>query len=963
MSKAIQGAAELGGAILIGAGMLFPPTAAFFNNPIFYKAFAALALGGIAMEAGAIADALTSNRGQNITTRQPASFRQIVYGTQRVGGVMIYRSTTGSHHDQVNYVIVLAGHECWAIQSLYLDGRKVYFNPGSTFGYHVRNGFGFGGDADGSNHTGPGGQTYNFGGLVYCEARYGDQMPGDVIGALTANDPVWAADGLGNSPYVGGCTYIYLKREYNPEQFPQEPEIRVTVMGKPIFDPRTGLTEYSANWALVANDIITDPVNGLGDPSVNQAQLIAAANVCDEDVALAAGGTEKRYECHMHYDTSVEPGAQLDGMMPGAAGRLSRIGGEWYIWPAYWQGPSFNFDTSALTGAVQWTANRGLRDLCNRVTGTYTAANYPYNVAGNLYDSNGWYDHSIANTFPFGFQPTTFPQYEQDALHGYPANQYLNEDSGVSGAWDVAITYAAETVVTHAGSIWKSLVGSNLGNTPAAGSADWIAFSNALPKEVSLQTVLSIAQAQRVARIVLMRNRQQGTGTLELGLQATGMQPVDVMQFTFPYLGWGGKLLEISRCSPFRVVEGSGDGEAPSIRANYDVQETSIAVYEWSTTEELTVYDVPASTGGYLYSPAPPTSMSLTSNAGTALAQPGGVLIPRIEVQWSTPLDGRVTQIQMQVRVHGVTPWTDAGSIDVSLNFGFITAVAGVAYDVRIRSVRASGASSVWVELDNFTAGYVLSSTVAPYAYGPGSIIPEAYVTGDAALVCEPFSAYIGNRSIAMFPGGAYTITGLAQQTFYYVYWIDPTTAGGNVTPIATTDVTDFLGKPGYFLIDSATTGFAATGVGGRYYPSSYNDVGTRGTQDPSDSFDGDLSTYAVVSASASPFTSADGDYAMQGDPAVALGAASTLTLDMEVTMSGLSTPPGQVEVDVSINGVAQPPLLFTAVTGRALYTWTVPSGTSLSTVITELQVSANVPVISHPNTVSALVYECFIQS
>jgi hypothetical protein len=43
------------------------------------------------MEAGAIASALTSNRGMDITTRQAASARQIIYGMQRVGGDMVYQ--------------------------------------------------------------------------------------------------------------------------------------------------------------------------------------------------------------------------------------------------------------------------------------------------------------------------------------------------------------------------------------------------------------------------------------------------------------------------------------------------------------------------------------------------------------------------------------------------------------------------------------------------------------------------------------------------------------------------------------------------------------------------------------------------------------------------------------------------------------------------------------------------------
>jgi len=55
-----------------------------------------------------------------------------------------------------------------------------------------------------------------------------------------------------------------------------------------------------------------------------------------------------------------------------------------------------------------------------------------------------------------------------------------------------------------------------------------------LPKEICYQTVLSITQAQRCAKIALLRNRQQGSGTFEMALCAYKMQPCDVMLFTFP---------------------------------------------------------------------------------------------------------------------------------------------------------------------------------------------------------------------------------------------------------------------------------------------------------------------------------------------------------------------------------------------------------------------------------------------
>ena len=76
MSKAIQGAVMIGAAVGIGAAIFFTGGAALAALPILAQLGTGLLLGGAAMEAGAIADALTQQRGMGITTRQAAAFRR-----------------------------------------------------------------------------------------------------------------------------------------------------------------------------------------------------------------------------------------------------------------------------------------------------------------------------------------------------------------------------------------------------------------------------------------------------------------------------------------------------------------------------------------------------------------------------------------------------------------------------------------------------------------------------------------------------------------------------------------------------------------------------------------------------------------------------------------------------------------------------------------------------------------------
>jgi len=604
---------------------------------------------------------------------------------------------------------------------------------------------------------GPGGAHYNFANKAFCEVRFGDQPPGDYMASLTANDSQWPTTARG-----GGVAYLYLNIGYDTTQFPGEPEIRITVNGKnTIWDPRTSTYGFSTNWALQVADVIADPVFGLGDPSVNQAQLIAAANVCDQMVATSQGN-ESNFQQHIHYDTSTPPGDALASMMPAAAGRLSRVGGEWFIFPAYWQGPSFAFDESNLTDSIAWSPYRSLKDLINCVNGTYTAPNYPYALTGNLYDTNGWYYGTTNNLWNYAWQTTSFPQYQPDSLHGYTSNQYLAADGGI-----------------------------------------------VLPKELSLRGVISVVQAQRVAKINLMRNRQQGTGTFPMNLAAWQAVPTDVMDFSFEVMGWSGKYLEFDKiqlvAEPVRSA--SGEDGALAISCTASVQETDPSVYAWSITEELTPEDITWGASQIPLSPAPPSSMTVTSSAGTALIGADGNVTPRALVSWTTPADNTVTQIEIQYQAVGATTWLSAGIVDVSMFQAFVAGViAGSAYNFQIRSLRPRGTFSVWVTVSDTISITLSISATSGVVVAPSGTLTSAVTGATADIVVAPFTATVGSLSVSCLPAGAVTIPSLVQSTLYYVYYVDATFSGGAITPVATIHTSDFLGKLGYFLIGSLTT-------------------------------------------------------------------------------------------------------------------------------------------------------------
>ena len=54
-----------------------------------------------------------------------------------------------------------------------------------------------------------------------------------------------------------------------------------------------------------------------------------------------------------------------------------------------------------------------------------------------------------------------------------------------------------------------------------------------------------MATAQRLAKLELMRRRQQGTGTFQFNLYGVQMAVLDVVAMTLPFFTWAQKLLEI----------------------------------------------------------------------------------------------------------------------------------------------------------------------------------------------------------------------------------------------------------------------------------------------------------------------------------------------------------------------------------------------------------------------------------
>ena len=210
----------------------------------------------------------TRSAGYNVSGLAPVGDQAIIYGQTKVGGVIVYKEAT-DNNKFLHIIVALAGHECEEITTVFLNDEALTL--------------------DGSgNATAP--SKYN--GKVRIKTALGSNTQVADPDLVAESDGKWTADHR-----LLGITYVYARLEFDADAFPNgEPSITALVKGKKVFNPNTGATAFSDNSALCLRDYLTSNF-GLSAAStdIDDTAFATAANICDENVSLAAGGTEKRY--------------------------------------------------------------------------------------------------------------------------------------------------------------------------------------------------------------------------------------------------------------------------------------------------------------------------------------------------------------------------------------------------------------------------------------------------------------------------------------------------------------------------------------------------------------------------------------------------------------------------------------------------------------------------------------------
>src|SRR6185437_14798129 len=221
------------------------------------------------------------------------------------------------------------------------------------------------------------------------------------------------------------------------------------------------------------------------------------------------------------------------------------------------------------------------------------------------------------------------------------------------------------------------------------------------------------------------------------------------------------------------AVQKDKDG-SPKVVVSFGVQETDETVYEWSTSEELSIYDVPSSPTQSPSTIPPPTGLALTSGPSTALRGADGTVVPSILATWTAPASATVNGVNVQYELNGSGNWLDLGVFRPDTTQVFIrNVIVGNSYDVRVQSVQGT-ATSVWDEQDGCLA-QAPSTSQSAYTINPQIVLSQTSPTTIALAAC---TCSFGGMTPVNYAARTFTIPTPGSPIWYYVTLADPNQEG-----------------------------------------------------------------------------------------------------------------------------------------------------------------------------------------
>lgn len=394
MGKVLKGvllAAAFVGVGIATGGISFVAAGTAGATTIAGVTFTATAFGGamIAAAAGAVLSGVSQQiaGGGNVPKSQLSRLnvtldtttpRKAVFGTTAMNLDMRYQEASGADQEYIDYIIAVAAHQVKTIDEIWFEEKQAW--------------------------TSGGGVTSTYSGYLWVTPV--------TEGASDNTISINGGYKWGSSTRLTGCAYVHIrvKRTGNGDSKTESPLInglpsRVTIIGDGamLYDPRKDSTvtggsgAHRANnqdtWGVYTNADDTDnpalqllwwllgwKINdklsvGCGVPPerIDLESFITAANICDETVILATGGTQKRYRTSGTASDSDDRMSIINSFLTCMNGSLRDNHGKLTLDVIKNDLADYvlSFDENDVLGDFEWSQTRGLSDSYNKARGRY----------------------------------------------------------------------------------------------------------------------------------------------------------------------------------------------------------------------------------------------------------------------------------------------------------------------------------------------------------------------------------------------------------------------------------------------------------------------------------------------------------------------------------------------------------------------------------------------------------------
>lgn len=601
--------AVIAAAVATGVGLVLTPTLVAGATFAGMSGTLAYFAGSFAVNAalGAVGSALASKpesntsvaelQGRTVMTKQSIVSRKVVYGQVKTSGAIVFLETTNNNKD-LHVCVTLAGHEINSVDSVFFNETVVKTSLSDNS------------EVDADSGTSP-----NYSSKTKITAHFGSSDQ-----AADAN--LVSRTSFTTDHRLRGIAYLYSRMRYDQDVFANGlPNIAAVIKGKKIYDPRTETTAYSNNAALCIRDYLTDTTYGLGAiaEEIDDTSFIAAANICDEDVSLLAGGTEKRYTMNGIVDTAKSPRAILEDMLTSCNGSIYYSNGKWKIKVGAYVTPSQTLTVDELRGAIKLQTRNSGQDQFNAVKGVFVAP------------ENNW-------------QPTDFPE--------FTSSTFESEDGGERKYVDLRLPFTT-----------------------------------------------SVSTAQRLAKQMCYRNREQLLLTAPCNLKAFEYEVGDTVYVTNERLGFDQKPFEI--ISWTMVPEANDDSYI--IGVDLVLKETSSGIYAWDETIDERAFTFNNTNLPDAFAVTSP-GIAVTDVLRVLNQEAVSVLIVDI-----TSGDTFASRFEVQAKKTTDTNYVNLGQA-AGNRFELLNVEDGATYDVRARVINTLGVRSAFTE----TTHQVVGKTAPP---------------------------------------------------------------------------------------------------------------------------------------------------------------------------------------------------------------------------------------------------------